>query len=232
MRLIRNCFTLIELLMVVAVIAILMAIMLPALQSARGMAYRIDCAGKERQLGLVAQLYGADYNDYIIPCRADGITSYWAGHLADLKYLDLDKYKVASGTTPYPYRSTPIVCSVYFDKSPFSGQSYVCTGGPWLCSYYSLNIGIASSFGSAGWQGVPKRFSNIPKPSAGSLLLEYQGFAYAFYSVLYGLHPGGTMNVLFVDGHVEPRRVPGGIPTQSEKYDDFWTAGYGAAIGY
>ena len=56
-----NRFTLIELLVVIAIIAILVSILLPALNSARGKARDISCTGNLRQTGQAFQLYNADF---------------------------------------------------------------------------------------------------------------------------------------------------------------------------
>lgn len=59
----RAGFTLVELLVVIAVISILAALLLPALARARSAAYRSACASNVKQLTVASTFYFGDYND-------------------------------------------------------------------------------------------------------------------------------------------------------------------------
>jgi len=56
----RRAFTLIELLVVISIIALLIAILLPALGSARASAERVECLSKIRQVAISTQAYATD----------------------------------------------------------------------------------------------------------------------------------------------------------------------------
>lgn len=59
----KRAFTLIELLVVISIIAILMAVMMPALGKARESAKSVLCKSNLKQVGVVLSLYAEDYNN-------------------------------------------------------------------------------------------------------------------------------------------------------------------------
>jgi prepilin-type N-terminal cleavage/methylation domain-containing protein/prepilin-type processing-associated H-X9-DG protein len=58
-------FTLIELMVVIAIIAILAALLLPALSRGKGYAWRTQCSNNLKQLGTVIQLYADEHGDHL-----------------------------------------------------------------------------------------------------------------------------------------------------------------------
>ena len=59
-------FTLIELLVVIAIIALLLAILMPALQRVKNQAKQTRCLANLKQIGLAMHAYAGDY-DYLLP---------------------------------------------------------------------------------------------------------------------------------------------------------------------
>jgi prepilin-type N-terminal cleavage/methylation domain-containing protein len=96
---IAGAFTLIELLVVIAIIALLLAILIPALKSAKEQARRVICSTHLNQVGKALELYELNYkykrlavrNQNTDPVKAqEEMDNYWMGKLAP--YIGNDYY--------------------------------------------------------------------------------------------------------------------------------------------
>lgn len=82
----KRRFTLVELLITIAILAILVALLLPALHSARATAQEASCRNNQKQVGLLYSLYAND-SDGIIPiCKCATTDIQWGA-----QYFPLNK---------------------------------------------------------------------------------------------------------------------------------------------
>lgn len=86
----RNAFTLVELLVVIGIIALLISILLPALNKARAAASAVACASNMRQVGLMFRMYTNENKERLPPGAYQPATSTngnWTWHDYMDRYL-------------------------------------------------------------------------------------------------------------------------------------------------
>lgn len=84
-----NSFTLIELLMVIAIIAILASLLLPSLSKAKEISRAAACQNNLKQIGLASSQYTNDYNEYTAALVDNGTYKYMGWCYTLGSYLQL-----------------------------------------------------------------------------------------------------------------------------------------------
>ncbi len=180
-------FTLIELLIVIAIIAILAAMLLPALNKARERGKAVTCMNQMRQTGQYFIFYTDENNACMFTSVAYTYAwaQWWSLKVESPKYT-----RAIEKILQCPSRDQNIVFNIY-------GNGYD----------YGISSSILQFNSSSGW--VWPRIHKILKPSGKGYYFDAANGKYAISdNDTAGVgprftHAGNSCNAMFVDGHME-----------------------------
>ncbi len=216
----KRVFTLIELLLVIAVISILASMLLPALNQARGRARATTCLNNMHQIGKGFMSYMDDNKNYLIfgGYVNPPITWWmpWGCFILD-DPGNAETVKVSAKYIPAKTAICPETTGKY--ANPWSANGLVNLTGTADADYQNNIGGKASSIGRklcfSNGNGTWYRFDRLKQPSAAIIYGDATTWSatalpsnYEFRAnhantggVLHTRH-GNRANVLFADGHI------------------------------
>ncbi|MBI4027545.1 MAG: prepilin-type N-terminal cleavage/methylation domain-containing protein [Verrucomicrobia bacterium] len=208
----RPAFTLVELLVVVAIIALLAAMLLPALKNAREAAKKTGCVHNLKQIGQLIHLYANDNNGQ----APTGVLEYGyrGGNRLNTVYngASMPMMKLNLGVLCWDYIPRSNAAKVLF--CPSRVQGFNAGGTPMYLGGFAQED--SNSFFDA-WDngnaciGYAYRTPDAVGPSYNFTYQSYSisGDAYLciaadiyYYNRQWDVH-GGYLNLLFMDGHVK-----------------------------
>jgi prepilin-type N-terminal cleavage/methylation domain-containing protein len=137
----RRAFTIIELLISVAVVSVLIALTVPAIQSARASARKVQCLSNLKQIGLAAHSYHDAHRSlpWTTPLTIGTMTAFlpYLEHAADYDQIRtaMERNDVYSATY------IPGLIGVYLCPDDVAGREFRGT-----MASYSLNAGLSERF--------------------------------------------------------------------------------------
>lgn len=133
----KRAFTLVDLLVVIATIALLMSVLVPTLARLRQRAFRINCGANLSQIGKAIHFYANDYdNNYP---RAGGPNSKW-GRTPNWQAHNLsDAFNLKHGDGQATISASLYLLVKYENVAP---KSFICKAEPGISQFKSSKYGI------------------------------------------------------------------------------------------
>jgi prepilin-type N-terminal cleavage/methylation domain-containing protein len=162
-------FTLVELLVVIAIIGILVALLLPAIQSAREAARRADCQNRFRQVGIALQVCH-DRKKSLPPgmIHPEGWFSWSSFILAEIEeptLADVIDYQSVNSDYARPdhnLKAGRTLITTYLCPSDPQGGDFIGTGGDAAGEWYSRRTNMCGVSDTAEWTRPPEFIWPLP----------------------------------------------------------------------